>query len=265
MLDNELDESVKAELDSEVTDADLDAAFQEFIGVEEVDEVHDEVHTDPKVETPPENPSRLGRKVARLENQMVSKDEFAALDKKIDSLFEKITVKEKVVERFDEFGEVIPEPIDIDKKIDEHLTHREKKEREEYERAEKEYAGGYVSQLKELLEEVEDINIAKEVYRKMITPGSKWNVRYSNNPYADVGKNFAKALKDTKASKTFSGNRGPNVPNGVNNASSNSSVVKSKHKLDDVASEYAKIVGMSEDDINEALDGEMPASLKGRF
>jgi len=264
-MGNELDESVRAELESEVTDADLDAAFQEFIG-EEVKEVEEtEAHQEVKVEAPPDVPSRLGRKVARLENQMVTKDEFTALDRKLESIFEKLTVKEKAVERVDEFGEPIEEPIDIDKKIDEHLTHREKKEREEYERAEKEYAGGYVSQLKELLEEVEDINMAKEVYRKMITPGSKWNVRYSDNPYADVGKNFAKALKDTKASKTFSGNRGPNVPTGVNNASSSTSITKSKHKLDDVASEYAKIVGLSEDEINEALEGEMPANLRGRF
>lgn len=265
MLINESDESVKAELDSEVTDADLDAAFQEFIGDDATDTEETVIQPEVKVETPPDVPSKLGRKVARLEGQMVTKEEFTALDRKLDSLFEKLTVKEKDVERVDEFGEPIIDPIDIDKKIDEHLTHREKKEREEYERAEKEYAGGYVSQLKELLEEVEDINVAKEVYRKMITPGSKWNVRYSNNPYADVGKNFAKAVKDTKASKTFSGNRGPNVPNGVNNANSNTTVVKSKHKLDDVAAEYAKAVGLSDDDISEALEGEMPANLRGRF
>ncbi len=269
MAENEFVESVNVEEpviennDVPVSNADLDAAFQEFIGIEEEIEEPENPEV-PPVQQPPENPSRLGRKVARLEEKMVTKDDLVALNSKIDSFFEHFTAKEPPQQKVDEFGEPIDEPVDIDKRVEEVLSRREKAEKEEHERVEKAYANNYVGQLKELLGEVEDLEVAKEVYRKMITPGSKWNVRYSDNPFADVAKNFAKAVKDTKVKKAFDG-RAPDVPIGINNANSNTVTSIKSPKLDPIAEEYAKMTGMSVDDINEALEGEVPANLARRY
>jgi len=252
------EEVVETEV-TEVSDADLDAAFQEFIGnTTETEEVVETETVETPVVTHPES-SRLGRKVKYMEQNMVSKNEFTQLDRKIDSLLEQLNRKPSEPE-YDEYGNVVEKQVDIDSLVDQKLEQREtKKQREAYE-ASRVYQEGYIANLRELINEIEDPIVARDVFKKMTTPGSEYNVKYSENPYTDVSKNFIKAIKSVQT--PFSKKRGASVPTGVTTTTTVSGPVRKMPKLDPEAEEFARLTGMNEDSIMSAHEGEMPSKFR---
>lgn len=283
MSNEDINESYNVEsMDHEITDAELDAAFQDFMGlsdsdvntVEGGDNVESEENViDGKKETNEINDtnkdvqhsesSRLGRKVARIETKMVSKDEFDSLNSKIDSLLQKLNSK-KEEPVYDEYGEVVQKSVseeDVTRIIEERDIARER----ESKRKNMEYQSNYLESLRDLMDDIEDPQIAKEVYKKMVAPDSEFNKKLSDNPFKDVAKNFNRALRYVSSKKTFTGNRNPSIPNGVTTSNTNTGVTKKPIKLDPEAEEFARSTGMTAEEIEEALSGEIPITLRNRM
>lgn len=255
------EQSTETQDNIEVSDADLDAAFQEFMGdtLEETKVTTEtDNHTEPQISHP--ESSRLGRKVRYMEDNMVSKREFTELNSKLDRLFDTISRKPEEKE-FDEYGQEIQKPVDIDKLVDERIAlNRQEEQRKEFE-VNKMYTDNYVKNLRELINEIDDPVIARQVFQKMTEEGGSCNKKLSNDPAADCSKNFIRAIKSV--STPFSGKRGSSVPTGISATSTNKEPTKTVPKLDPEAEEYVRAMGMSEEDILSALDGEIPARLKG--
>jgi len=261
VLETEVTEEV-----SEVSDADLDAAFQQFMGnevIEETEEVEEvgviaQIETVPQVSHP--EASKLGRKVKYIEDKMVSKEEFSHLNSKIDSLLEQLNRK-PIEPEYDEYGHVVEKPVDIDVLVEEKIVQREVRKQQEFVRANQQYQDGYAESLRDLISEIDDPVLAKEVFKKMTDQGSPYNVRLSMNPYTDASKNFVRAVKSVQT--PFSGKRGSNVPTGVTTTSVTSTPQRKAPKLDAEAASYAKEMGLTADEIFDALDGDVPDRLRG--
>ena len=281
MLDN--NESVNVSEEPDVTDADLDAAFQQFLNngekdeIEEVEETVEEIDdTEETVEEIEETPrvshsesSRLGRKLKRLEQQFsesASKKDIEELNNKIDEfkLLLSNLNQPKEEEEFDEFGydDKLKKELNEIKALKSELEkQKETTQKAEREKAKAfEYEENYAATLRDLLDEVDDEAVAKTVFKKMVASDSPYNVKLSDNPFADVAKNFARAMRDSIKTKK----KGPNLPSGVNTPSSPVMPVKKPVNLDPQAAAFAKSVGMSDEEIDEALSGEMPMSLVGK-
>lgn len=257
-----VEESV-TEPEVDVSDADLDAAFQEFMGdnleVQSTETI--ETTVEPKVEqiSHPES-SRLGRKVRYMEDNMVSKREFTELNSKLDRLFETVSRKPEVPE-YDEYGQEVQKPVDIDKLVDERIAHNKQEEQRRIMESKQSYQNNYVKNLRELINEIDDPVIARQVFKKMTEEGGDCNQKLSDDAASDCSKNFIRAIKSV--STPFSGKRGSSVPTGISATSTNKEPTKTLPKLDPEAEEFARAMGMSEEDIMSALDGEIPTRLKG--
>jgi hypothetical protein len=273
-MGDEINESVNANGQIEdVSDAALDAAFQEFMGVDESNEVNDSNDSNESNEENNENvtniqkvehseSSRLGRKVRYLSDNMVTKDEFTGLSSKIDSLLDTLNRQKQEELQYDEYGNLVTPPVDIKEEVRKAFVETKQREQKEAEDKIASYQKAYIAGLRELIDEIEDHVVAKKVFDKMVAPNSEFNQKLSDNPYADVSKNFIRAIKSVAT--PFSGKRGNNVPSGVTVSNTNSGAGKTLPKLDAEAEEYAKMMGMTEDDIISALDGEISGGLKGR-
>jgi hypothetical protein len=259
-------EETVTETNEVVSDAELDAAFAEFMGEDEIEAENELPVTEEKPIVPDvehSEASRLGRKVKRMELNMVSKEEVSSINAKLDKLFEKLSpvVTEP---KYDEYGNVITEPVDIKELAREAVREEIRQEKEQEKAKNKEYEDQYVETLRELMDEIDDPVIKREVFKKMTTPGSDFNVKYSDNPLKDVAKNFYRAVKNTSSNKPFTGERGAHVATGVTNANTNTTVARKPRKLDPEAEELAKASGLSQEEIDAALDGDLPNSLIGR-
>lgn len=264
MDEQDINESLNAET-SDVTDADLDAAFQEFMGdnlesteTVETKEVQEETN---ETKLPHPESSRLGRKVRYMEDNMVSKREFDELNSKIDTLLVTVSRKPETPE-YDEFGEEVKKQINIDELVDSRIAHNKQEEMRRNNAAMEKYRNDYISNLRELINEIEDPVIARQVFKKMTEEGGEFNRKFTDNAASDCSKNFIRAVK--AVSTPFGGKRGASVPSGISATSTNKEPAKVVPQLDPDAEEFAKMMGMKEEDIIKALDGEMPMGLTGK-
>ena len=254
------------------TDEELSAAFDDFVGdkreelVEEVAVVPDAEK--PATETPEQieervrhaEDSRLGRKVARIESM------FEELSRKIVTKDDLPKFVEKPV--IDEEIDDITDVTQLDRFVEKKLEERERRVQATVERERTQYQENYLGTMKDLIADIPDEKIAKEVYKKMLYD-DKFNVKLSNNAILDSAKNFNRAynsiISGGKPVTRFDEPRGTPVPAGVSGATT--TVTQTKKvlpKLDADAYEFMKQTGMSEDDVIDALEGEMPIHLRGK-
>lgn len=242
------------------TDEELDAAAaqEETVEIEETVPPEDEGTGDeseqpePKGEENPQEPSeedvpdhqeksRLGRRLKRMEAQ------FSTLMQRLEGLQSTpaVTEKEEDLPDQDEFVRASDIP-----KIMERLTEKKQAEQSKYEN---DYLYATVSL-------GADENISTElqdaIFDKM---QSEFNTRITGNPKVDAELNYRKAMTSVLAKQAstpknpLKGGK-PNEAIGVGAPTQTPSAPASKKvKLDPYAAEFAKSVGMTEEEVSAAL------------
>jgi hypothetical protein len=253
------------------TDEELSDAFDNFVDKDYVEPV---VVPDPVPQAPTETPeqiearvkhsedSRLGRRLARVETM------FEDLSKKILTKDDLKTIKEPLA--VDDEIEDITNVADLDKFVDRKLEAREHRIKESEERTKQEYQDNYLGTMKDLISDIQDEQTAREVYKEMLY-NDKFNVKLSNDSIKDSARNFNRAysfvISKSKGEPTrFDKPRVPGVPTGVSNTNTNHNTsTKVVPKLDADAAEFARQTGMTDEDVIDALEGEMPLHLRGKI
>jgi hypothetical protein len=274
-------EPVVPSVTAEVTDDALSAAYDSLFNDDYVEPTQvaptivDDVVTptvEPTVEPPEplshEESSRLGRKVADITKQMVTKDDLNMLLQKIETLQQPTPPS---------FPPVSPSPFtqaeqeeiqDITdvKELDSYLDRREQRKVLEREKQISQYRTGYIKSLQTYAGDL-DKETFNEVFQVM---KGKYNDVLSGDPGRDCAVNFAQAVKEVAVAKLkkpsgnqFDKNTGvapitPTIPNTVTNANI------AMPQLDPIAAEFVKRVGMSADVVKKTLEGELKTSLTGR-
>jgi len=252
----------------------LDEAFEERPIEEtpspETEETEEPEETTPEI-LPPEDDlshgekSRLGRKVAYLEEKVATKDDLNDILKRLNDLAIGIN-KPKEEFHEEEFHE--EEDIQTPEGLDRFL---EKREQQKVDRARKEqfdYEKKYVGVLDTLLADVADQKARDGIRSEMVKKGSQFNIRLSNDPSSDCARNFNKAFlfvnKPAKAETVFDKtNRTPKVPSGVTGSSTTDKTAPIlKYELDEYERAAAK--GLSIEEINSALEEESPVGVRSR-
>jgi hypothetical protein len=260
-----------SEQDDVISDEQLSSAFDSFLNGSEdvtVDEVVDE---EVVVEEKPSHSesTQLGRKVAklfektdRLESNVATKEDLYELMKRLDD------VKSSRVKNEDVY-ESVEEEIDLSTKegIDLYLERRELEKDRRAKESQQKYTDSYLDVMKELLSEVEDNVIASKIREEMVKPGGEYNKIIHGDPSRDCSKNFIGALKKVtkEASKTPFSRDVKDTKTGLSGSSTNSVSNVKPIKLSDDAAELAKRFNMTDDEIREALAGEMPIGLRGKY
>jgi hypothetical protein len=259
---------------AEVTDDELSAAFDSFLeGKEDV-----KVEEEPIVEEHEEREelrddlsqgerTGLGRKVAKLHERldnltsgMATKSDLLDILKRLDDI--KSVTKSDIVEEdpyeHDEFH------IESKEDLDRYLERRDRSVKEKEINERKAYENDYMSTMKELLSDIDDKTVASEVYNELVKPNGEFNKVLSGNPISDCSKNFFRAFKHIEKEK----NKSPftrevkDQKTGVSGGTSTQNKNKIVPKLDEEAAEFARKMGMSEDDIIESLAKEAPMGLR---
>lgn len=207
--------------------------------------------------------SNLGRKVKSLAENMLTRDDLKSFLEEFNR-----TNGRRVEEEYEE--DLIPDdPKALRKFIRNEVTRANQPQTTPQPQVDR-YSEHYVDELNELVWEIEDEGIRTEVYDLLTKDGSPFNKRLSDNPTSDCGKNFARALasvtKDKRAApKTPFQGKGAPVPAGVTTPSQGNRPVKKAPKLDDIAAEYARTMGMSEEEVIKAMEGDISPGLSPKF
>lgn len=274
--DENITDPIQEPLDTpvtKVTDDDLSAAYDSLF-VDEPEEPEQQVP--PVVEppvvppTPPveddliepshEEKSRLGRRVSELANNMVTKDDLNALLEKIEKLQTPSYVQPSTPLTQTEEDEIAD--ITNVKELDAFLERREQKKIQKEQEKITNYRKTYVETLKELTSDL-DKETFNEVFNTMKTKYD--DVRSPDNPAKDCALNFAKAMKEVTVSKLsnanqFEKNKGVIPPTPTPPVQSDA-IEKPMPELDPIAADFVKRVGMSAQQVNEALAKSKPNLL----
>ncbi len=263
----------KAVTDKVVTDADLsDAWDQEEKAEEKVVETTVEPEKVVKsIEEEPEEPtdhgerSRMGRRVARMEQQ------FEQIISKLDSINYPqdrgtIRSRETTIENNEEIPEIVSTPQDVERVI----NARDRKIQEEQTK----YEGEYISTLNKLRPKDMDVKEEAELHEETLSLMEKeWKVfglRHSNYPNMDAELNYSKAKAAILSKKMASPKPiRPNVKGERPVVSTSLSVGSGGEShasvglppLDDFAADFVKRTGMKEESVREALKGDTPINL----
>lgn len=268
-------------IDGMPSDNDLSAAFDALEQGETGETPEETSSTPPEERKQPEmkgddeltqaEKTKLGRKVADLSRQMATKEDLAALMAEIRSLAKPQQQPEprEPEEEPDFIADIIPRQA-----LEQFLDRHEQKKAQIAQARERQYSASYIETMTDLLSDVEDKNVASMVYKAMTADGSKFNVKYSENPHKDCAKNFHKAYTEAlraampppsdQAASPFDKNKGKEPP-GVTSPKPSNQGAKKTYELDEMAREYAARMGMTEDEIADALGREVPMSLRGRM
>ena len=134
------------------------------------------------------------------------------------------------------------------------------------EKAESEYSDGYMGQLQALGEGV-DKKLHDSVIKEIQKP--EYNVRHSDNPALDARMNYLQVradMADKVAGTPVNPIKGEAVKNLGGSVGTESDVsTKPTPVMSKEAAEFAKEVGMSDEDVAEALGGELPTYLHGKI
>jgi hypothetical protein len=264
-------EEVHVDDDILPTDEELSQAFDNFMGTTERTE--EPVSVEPIVEEERVEPiiteskddlhsesSRLGRKIARLEGIIEDLSSKVVTQDQIDNLIKKsdfTTIEEEEIQDITNVNE-------LKKFMDVYISKREEEKTKAYAQEKKSYESSYLNTMKDLISEVDDENASKEIY-KMMLYDEKLNVRLSNNPFVDAAKNFSRAQKAYLSldKSRFDKVRVATPPSGITPSTSKNEVHKVKLPvLDSDAEELRKSLGMSDEEVAEALNGDMSPSLQ---
>lgn len=188
--------------------------------------------------------TRLGRKVKKLEEVMVTKDEFKQLMTKLDTFMtrpaEQVSTEQKA-----EMPEYVATPDDVEKVI----QARESRIRAEQDTYQKAYVSTMVSF-------AQGNDAHDEVVKEMMT---NFNVRRTGNPQIDAELNYAKAQAAVMSRQTtkivpVKGDKavGTGVTHGVTNTQTKVTLPKLTPEAENFVA-YMKRQGMSEESIAEAL------------
>lgn len=223
---------------------------------------------EPVEELSHEEKSRLGRRVADLSKQMVTKEDLAELYKRLENL-QPQPQPQFAPPPLDPFTKAEQEEIqDITdvKELDSYLDRREQRKAVEKERQIADYRKGYINSLQSFSKDL-DKDMFNEVFQVM---KGKYNDVLSGDPTRDCAVNFAQAVKEVSVAKfkktssnPFDKNTGvtpvtPTTPSTV------APVSTEMPQLDPIAAEFVRRVGMSPDVVKKTLEGDIKTSLTGR-
>ena len=205
--------------------------------------------------------SNLGRKVKSLESNMVTKDDFRSFLQEFNNTYGKHRDDE------DDYDTIPENPKDLKRFIRNEITRANPQTTTPPPKMDN-YSDRYIDEMNDLMWEIEDQTMRDEVYGLMTKEGSPYNKRLSDNPESDCGKNFARAFANVTKNKRADTNplpfkgKGAPVPAGVTTPQSVTPPAKKSPKLDDIASEFARSMGMSEEDILDAMSGDISPGLR---
>lgn len=260
------------------TDEELSAAFDEFIGekpVEKEEIVEDVVVEQPPTETIEETPEQIAERVRHSEESRLGR-RLSYIEKKFEDISNKILTKDDL-ESLRQPSTALEDDIEditnvheldrfVSKKLDSEferkLEARERRIQEQRAQEKQKYQDDYLASMKQFLDDVGDEETARKIYKEMLY-NPDFNVRHSNNPIMDSSRNFQRAYRHISSNKqtTFK-NRAPEVPNGVTPSSSApSTTTKKLPRMEKDALEFMRSTGMTEEEVIEALEGEMPINL----
>lgn len=188
--------------------------------------------------------TRLGRKVKKLEEVMVTKSEFNQLMTKLDSFMTRPSEQQVSTPQID-MPEYVATPDDVEKVIQAREA-RIRSEQDTYQKA-------YVSQMVSM---GQGNNAHDEVVKEMMT---NFNVRRTGNPQIDAELNYAKAQaavlsRQTTKTVPVKGDKavGTGVTHGVTNTQTKVSLPKLTPEAENFVA-YMKRQGMTDESISEAL------------
>jgi hypothetical protein len=214
--------------------------------------------------------SRLGRRLKRLEGTietLVSSLESERQQRQIAEYMR--SQQPKQTRDFDQDepsrnDDIVTTETDVERVVD-------KRERRKVEEAER-YQNGFVAQLNAF--KGNNPKLHQKIVEELIT---NFNRKITGNPQVDARLNYAeaKAALATKLLASQSQKAKPNVAGGTQSAtgvSASSTAQKSGKgdiwsRLDKEAADYAKSLKMTEEEVEEALAGDLPMNLrpKGRI
>lgn len=189
--------------------------------------------------------TRLGRKVKKLEEVMVTKDEFNQLMSKLDTFMTRPVEIQVSTEQNTEMPEYVATPDDVEKVI-QARENRIRSEQDTYQRA-------YVSQMVSMSQ---GNDAHDDIVKEMMT---NFNVRRTGNPQIDAELNYANAKAAVLSRGTIRTVpvKGDNVvASGVTHGTTNTQHKVVLPKLSPDAENfvaYMRRQGMSEESIAEAL------------
>lgn len=212
--------------------------------------------------------SRMGRRLKRLEGTIESllhKLEAQEQQRQVREYFlqQQLAAARQNPDVHDE-PNMESELVSTDTDVERVMDKRERRKAEEAER----YQNTFVATLNGLAGS--NPKMHKVIVNELIT---NFNKRVTGNPQIDARLNYAEAksavMAKIAASKTVEKPK-PNIAGNTQSAtgvSASSTAQKTKgadiwSRLDKEAAEYARAVGMKEDDIEAALAGETPINLK---
>lgn len=274
--------------EEDFSDEALSAAYDEFMdaGSTVEDPVEEPIEPEPEAPPTPLTPtaqdpfevwdnaerSRLGRKVKQLSDNVVTKEDLAEVQKQLKELAQGLQKRGGMPQdEFDDFGEPVAKPPqDMKEIVRQELVRAEQEKARIAQEAQEQYSDGYISQMREMLNDIDDKAARNKIWELMTSDNLEYNSKHSNDPVRDCAKNFAKAFRHVVSGAADKQNppakrNGPTGPTNV--LSSSGSQARGKApvpKLDSVAAEFAKRMGMTQDEVAEALGGETPLNLKGK-
>lgn len=233
------DEALTAALEGKETSAPEPTVKATEAEPEHPDEGQEEQDDDHATKT------RLGRKVKKLEEVMVTKDEFKQLMTKLDTFMTRPAETQVSTEQKAEMPEYVATPDDVEKVI-QARENRIRSEQDTYQKA-------YVSQMVSM---GQGNDAHDEIVKEMMT---NFNVRRTGNPQIDAELNYAKAQaavlsRQTTKTVPVKGDKavGTGVTHGVTNTQTKVTLPKLTPEAENFVA-YMKRQGMSEESIAEAL------------
>lgn len=270
-----------------VSNEDLDAAWPVKDKQDDAVEDHsaDGKEDDKDVEEETKQPD-VKQTEDELEEEPVDNAERSRLGRRVSSLDERLDKLSMLVEQGfrnlvkpkEEEEEPEDDLFGTDEDEDKPLTKRElaefleRRERARY-KAHEQYANTYRNAVNDYLSKINDEDVRNAVLEEF---KEKYNKRLSDNGANDGLNNIRTAhieilqgltSKIKEKQNPFEKNTDTEEEvalGGKTNQSNKLSKERKKIKLDAAAAEYAAAVGMSEDDVQEALQGEAPAYLQGK-
>jgi hypothetical protein len=280
-MDEKIEEKDESLVDDVATDDELSAAFDSFLnGEEDVKVIEDEPiveeheHEDEIHDLSQGERTGLGRKVAKLHERldnlttgMATKSDLLDILKRLDDIRNDNRAPSKEV-LDDVYGTDEEFHIESREDLDKYLEKRDRvvkqKEQERETESRKAYQGTYLDTMKDLLSEVDDKAVASRVYNELVKPGGDFNKVLSGDPSKDCSKNFIRAMKfvEKDLNKNPFSRDVKDVKTGLSGGNTNNNQRKVVPKLDETAAEFARKMGMTEEDIIASLASETPMGLR---
>jgi hypothetical protein len=265
----EVEEEVAEEEETEPVDTEKDPLQLEE--EEETEALEAEVGEEEEVQPEPSDNadrSKLGRKVKFMEDSLNGIKE--SIDDRMDRIEQMLTKNQQPEPYKEDFEDEDDEEIILTKKeFKEQMQSFMTEQQTQKTDSQAQYEKGYLSTIKQLGAEEESEDEFNAIYDEMMT---NFNNKLSDNPEMDAERNWLKATKSVlkkqaaqpiKKENPLKG-RKPKAPLGKGSTDTVPKSASAVPELDDVAAEFIKKTGMSDELVADALNGEAPARLARR-